>query len=131
MSIKKRYEKLLDSSIAKLTDNDKTVGMRLKIYDMEYDTYVYFDFSTSVVKSSEIKTFLKERLADFQSLPLCKRVVRKEIVDGKEVDMCYAMTQEEYDNKLVISEFKSEQEAHGYLSLMMKIYAWKTSPLEF
>lgn len=131
MSIKKRYEKLLDSSIAKLTDNDKTVGMRLKIYDMEYDTYVYFDFSTSVVRSSEIKTFLKERLADFQSLPLCKKVVRKEIVDGKEVDMCYAMTQEEYDNKLVISEFKSEQEAHGYLSLMMEIYAWKTSPLEF
>lgn len=131
MSVKLRYNKLLDSCISKLTMNGKTVGMRVKIYDIELDKYFYFDFSTSIVRSEKIKEFLTENLKNFDSLDLCKKVTRKEIIDGKETDMVYNMTQDEYDNKLVISEFKSEQEAQGYLTLMMRIYGWKDKPLEY
>lgn len=131
MSVKGRYAKLLDSCISKLSDGNKTVGMRVKIYDIELDKYCYFDFSTSIVKSAEIKKFLTDNLQSFDTLVLCKQVVHKEVIDGKEVDMVYTMTQDEFDNKLVISEFKSEQEAQGYLSLMMKIYDWKANPLAF
>lgn len=132
MSLRSRYNKLLTSSIARLTDmSNKTVGMRVKIYDIELDKFLYFDFSTSIVSAGEIKNFLKENLSSFIALPLCKEFVREEIVNGEKVKMRYTMTQEEYDNKLVISEFKSESEANIYLTLMMEIYKWKDNPLEY
>jgi len=133
MSLRARYDKLLASAVARLvTTTGKTVGMRLKLYDIDEDKFLYFDFSISIIKDEAIRSFLKSNLDSFETLPLCKEVTRQVQKDGVPTIEVYSLTQEEYDKGLIVSEFENESEARGYLLYMMEIFKWKSaSPLEY
>lgn len=123
MSILSRYRKLLTSDVSKLTLDGKIVALRLKLYDIDVDNFLYFDFYTSFVKDNELQSFLRTNTSQFPELPLCVKRVEHDKEAG--VDRVLYLTKEEAENNLVIQEFKETSEAEAYLRLIKKIYSWK------
>lgn len=110
MSARAILEGFKESKIYKLLYNGKVVALRVKSYNINTQSYEYYDFETKFVTSNEnIRTFLKAQQSKFGELQL------------KAVGTTLA-TQDEIDGKINVIEFKDEANAISILAPITYLY---------
>lgn len=110
MSAKAIIQNLKESKIYKLMYNGKVYGLRVKWFNIETNSFDYYDMQTQfVVSNVKVKEFLRNEQKRFDTLQL------------KQVGTSLA-TQDELDGKIIVTEFKDEANAIRVIEPMMYLY---------
>lgn len=125
MSIKAMFDDICKSELYRLVYEGKILGMRAKVYNKDTNTFDYYDFATNLISDKQLQGFLKDNKNKFSPLELLEFKDKVTNPDGSETINITLMTQEEVDNKQLISEFKDKQEAEKVLNFLKKVYEVK------
>ena len=108
MSILSTLSKLEESTIYKLSLEGKILGLRVKYYSMETDSFCYYDFDISYVKRQDLRDYLNKYSKEFKTLDLV-------IYNG------LVCTQDEIDGKISVQEFKDEVSVGTILESVIRV----------
>lgn len=108
MSILDKLGKLEESTIYKLQYNGKIVGFRVKYYRIEIDSFEYYDFEISYVKSTSLRDYLNKHSKEFETLSLVEH-------NG------LACTKDEIDGAISVKEFKDESNSEKVLNAVISV----------
>ena len=110
MSIKVLLDEIKKSSISKLVYNNNIVGLRVQTYSTTKNGFSYYDFDLDTVKNNTVvRNFINANQSKFKSILLKQ-------YNG------LLVSQEEYEGKITVQEFKSENDAVEVLKPVMKVY---------
>lgn len=113
MTLAEKLAKVKESELFKLVFEGEVLGLRVKFFDVNADTFLYYDFELDVVRSNkEIVQFVKS-ISNMRSIKLFR--------DGKGL----LVSKEEIANKLLIQEFENEDDAVRVLEPLRRIYSVK------
>lgn len=109
MSILSLLNNIQECNIFKLIYNNKPIGLRAKIFDLDSKTFNYYDFELATVGvDSSIKDYINKVQKDLMSIELIE-------YNG------LLISQDELNNNIVIQEFKDSNQAIEIINRIRKI----------
>lgn len=110
MLLSEKISMLYKSEILRLNWQGSTVGLRVKMFNVNTDKFDYYDFSIKYVTSSQVREFLSRQKFKIDELYEHNGVL---------------MTKDEIQSSYIVKEFKSEDEALDILIPLVKLYNMK------
>jgi hypothetical protein len=111
MTLQEKLTYVKQSEISKLKFNNSILGLRTKYFDVNTDTFEYYDFELDVIKNQKVRNFINS--LNMNSIELHR--------DGNGL----LISDDEEKNNVIVKEFKDEEDAIRVLSVFPKIYKYK------
>lgn len=112
MNLHEKLDAVKTSEIFRLNWQGKTIGLRVKYFDINSETYYYYDFSLDYIKDSGIRKFLTGENRDFKVLNLVQQG-----------DLL--ATSDEIAGVVTPREFKDDAHVMRVMSAVQKIYRFR------
>ena len=114
MTLNEKLDNLKKSEIVKLMYDNVVYGLRVVYFNVVTDQFEYYDFSLKHVTDKSVQDFVNARASKLS-------VKQLKLVDS------LLITQEELDGKIVVREFKDEEDVLRVLRPLMELYIYKES----
>ena len=111
MKLSEKVAELEKSEIYILSKDKAVLGFRLKLFDLDTDKFMYYDFDIDLVTRPKDKEFINS---------LAKRLERMELhLDGT---TGLLVTDYEVKNNIIIQSFEDESALNRALDIMERVY---------
>lgn len=114
MTLADKLTKLKESELFKLVFDGKTLGLRIKLFDVNKDVFLYYDFTLEMVTDRELQSFVKS-IEKMRAVPLHR--------NGSGL----LVSDDEVKHNLIIQEFETPDDAAKALNMLRQIYETKRS----
>jgi hypothetical protein len=111
MTLQEKLSYIKQSEIFKLKFEGNILGLRTKYFNVNSDSFEYYDFELDVIQNQKVRNFLNT--LSMNSIDLHRNGNGLLISDDEE------------KNNVIVKEFKDEDDAVRVLSVFPKIYKYK------
>lgn len=111
LKLSEKVAELKKSEIYILSKDKSVLGFRLKLFDLDTDKFVYYDFDVDLVTRPKDKEFINS---------LAKRLERMELHLDATTDLL--VTDYEVENNIIIQSFEDESALNRSLDIMERVY---------
>lgn len=109
MSILSLLNNIQESNLYKLIYKNKPIGLRAKIFDLDSNAFIYYDFELATVGvDSDVKDYINR---------VHKNLISIELIEHGDL----LVSQEELSNNIVIKEFKDSAQAIEIVNKIRKL----------
>lgn len=113
MTLVEKVAKIKESELFKLVFNGQVLGLRVKYFDANSDTFLYYDFELDIVRENKGVVHFVKSIKNMRSIQLHR--------DGAGL----LVSDDEVKNGIIIQEFENEADAVRVLQPLSKIYQAK------
>lgn len=109
MTLREKLDNIKQAEIFKLIFEGKVVGLRVKSYNVNFDTFEYYDFTLKTISGNQA---VKDFVNGLQSRMSCVELIEHGDIFA---------SREEIDGSITVKEFKTEREALHVLGQVKQI----------